>query len=183
MALAIPVSVRSGDLAAWVDRKGPSGVRIREIECRKHAPLQDEAPVIHERDTAGHHGTVTAHDLTSAVDAKRERPNGVGHVDGLKCARVPHEAVERTGRIRVQPDGFFMRGSHRYRGKWRTCLASAEAGVIARDSGSVQALAWNLGVQGWAHAHLGDVEVGENITAVARRTSRLDMTGPPRLPL
>ena len=50
---------------------------------------------------------------------------------------------------------------HGYRGDWRACLQSAESGVaIAQDAGTVQTLAWNRCVRGWANAHMGDVERG-----------------------
>jgi predicted ATPase len=53
-----------------------------------------------------------------------------------------------------------MRG---YRGDWRACIASTENGIgIARESGSVQTLAWNRCIRGWALAHLGEFERGQS---------------------
>jgi predicted ATPase len=48
-----------------------------------------------------------------------------------------------------------------HRGDWMACIASSELGIgIAREAGSVQTLAWNQGVHGWALAHLGSIEAG-----------------------
>jgi hypothetical protein len=50
---------------------------------------------------------------------------------------------------------------HGHRGNWTACIASAENGIaIARDAGSIQTLAWNRCVHGWALAHVGEVETG-----------------------
>jgi DNA-binding winged helix-turn-helix (wHTH) protein/tetratricopeptide (TPR) repeat protein len=44
---------------------------------------------------------------------------------------------------------------------WKACLKSAEAGItVASESGSVQVLAWNRCVRGWAMAHMGRVNEG-----------------------
>ena len=46
-------------------------------------------------------------------------------------------------------------------GDWATCIASTEAGIAtARESDSVQTLAWNRCVHGWGLAHAGRIEEG-----------------------
>lgn len=50
---------------------------------------------------------------------------------------------------------------HGYRSDWTACIASAETGIaIAREGRSVQTLAWNRCVRGWALAHVGEFETG-----------------------
>jgi DNA-binding winged helix-turn-helix (wHTH) protein/tetratricopeptide (TPR) repeat protein len=88
------------------------------------------------------------------------------------------EAAVALGRELRHPDSLafawlFHAWINGYRGEWRTCLGSAQAGAgVARESGSVQTLAWNLCVQGWARAHVGDVEAGEKELAAAIDMSR-----------
>jgi DNA-binding winged helix-turn-helix (wHTH) protein len=80
------------------------------------------------------------------------------HPDSLAFARVFHAWVQG------------------YRSDWTSCVASAEAGIkIASDSGSVQTLAWNRCVRGWALAHAGDVEAGRAELAAAIDASRAIM--------
>ena len=76
------------------------------------------------------------------------------------------EAAVTLGRELRHPDSLafawlFHAWIHGYQRKWARCLASSEEGIaIARESGSVQTLAWNRCVRGWALAHMGDVSVG-----------------------
>ena len=85
----------------------------------------------------------------------------------LASALTDCEAAVTLGRELRHPDSLafawvFHAWIHGYRGDWTTCLASAAAGMkIASESGSVQTLAWNRSVRGWALAHVGDVETGE----------------------
>jgi DNA-binding winged helix-turn-helix (wHTH) protein/predicted ATPase len=52
---------------------------------------------------------------------------------------------------------------HGYKEDWRTCLQSAGQGIaIARHGGTVQTLAWNRCVHGWARALTGDVAGGQD---------------------
>jgi tetratricopeptide (TPR) repeat protein len=65
---------------------------------------------------------------------------------------------------------------HGYRGDWRSALASATSGIaIARESGSVQTLAWNRCVRGWALAHLGDMDEGVSELAAGIEASKAIM--------
>jgi DNA-binding winged helix-turn-helix (wHTH) protein/tetratricopeptide (TPR) repeat protein len=62
---------------------------------------------------------------------------------------------------------------HGYRGDWRTALRSVELGIAAaRTSGSVQTLAWNRCVRGWAMAHIGQIEAGRAELAEAIEASK-----------
>jgi len=83
------------------------------------------------------------------------------------------EAAVGLGRELRHPDSLafawvFHAWIHGYRGHWTTCLGSAAAGVaIASESGSVQTLAWNQCVHGWALAHIGDVDKGKSELSAA----------------
>jgi len=62
---------------------------------------------------------------------------------------------------------------HGYRRDWHRCIASAETGMaIARQSGSVQTLAWNGCVHGWAVGHVGNPTNGEAEIAAAVEASK-----------
>jgi len=62
---------------------------------------------------------------------------------------------------------------HGYRRDWHRSVASSETGLtIARQSGSVQTLAWNGCVHGWAVAHLGNPTNGEAEIAAAVEASK-----------
>jgi len=84
----------------------------------------------------------------------------------LARALTDCERAVTIGKTLRQPDSLafawlFHAWMHGYRGDWTTCLASAETGIkIASESGSVQTLAWNQGVRGWARAHVRDLESG-----------------------
>jgi len=69
--------------------------------------------------------------------------------------------AQRAGTVVKKADLIFHGWVRGYRGDWRTALRSADAGIaIASESGSVQTLAWNRCVRGWALAHLGEIEAG-----------------------
>ena len=60
-----------------------------------------------------------------------------------------------------------------YRGDWHRCVASSETGItIARQSGSVQTLAWNGCVHGWAVGLVGHPTEGEAEIAAAVEASK-----------
>jgi tetratricopeptide (TPR) repeat protein len=62
---------------------------------------------------------------------------------------------------------------HGYRRDWHRSAASSETGItIARESGSVQTLAWNGCVHGWAVAHAGNPTNGEAEMAAAVEASK-----------
>ena len=62
---------------------------------------------------------------------------------------------------------------HGYRRDWHRSVASSETGIaIARQSGSVQTLAWNGCVHGWAVAHAGNPTNGEAEMAAAVEASK-----------
>lgn len=62
---------------------------------------------------------------------------------------------------------------HGYRGDWHTALCSVDSGIAAASkSGSVQTLAWNRCVRGWALAHIGQVETGRAELANAIEASK-----------
>lgn len=62
---------------------------------------------------------------------------------------------------------------HGYRRDWHRCVASSETGItIARQSGSVQTLAWNGCVHGWAVGHVGNPTNGEAEIAAAVEASK-----------
>jgi DNA-binding winged helix-turn-helix (wHTH) protein/tetratricopeptide (TPR) repeat protein len=75
-------------------------------------------------------------------------------------------AAVALGRELRRPDSLafawlFHAWIHGYRGDWTVCMASAETGMaIAREAGSVQTLAWNSCVHGWALAHVGRFNTG-----------------------
>ena len=76
------------------------------------------------------------------------------------------EAAVRIGRELRHPDSLafalvFHGWLHGHRRDWATCLASTEYGIVtARESDSVQTLAWNRCVHGWGTAHAGAIEQG-----------------------
>jgi predicted ATPase len=78
------------------------------------------------------------------------------------------DAAVALGRELRHPDSLafawlFHAWIHGYRGDWTACLASAETGsAIAREASSVQTLAWNRCVRGWALAHVGEFETGRS---------------------
>ena len=78
------------------------------------------------------------------------------------------DAAVALGRELRHPDSLafawvFHAWLHGYRGDWTACLASADTGIaIASESGSVQTLAWNRCVRGWALAHVGEFETGRS---------------------
>ena len=62
---------------------------------------------------------------------------------------------------------------HGYRSDWHTALRSVDSGIaIASESGSVQTLAWNRCVRGWALAHLGKMEEGRSELAAGIEASK-----------
>jgi len=62
---------------------------------------------------------------------------------------------------------------HGYRRDWHRAVASSETGLtIAHQSGSVQTLAWNGCVHGWAVGHVGDPASGEGEMAAAIEASK-----------
>ena len=62
---------------------------------------------------------------------------------------------------------------HGYRGDWHTACRSLDSGIaVASESGSVQTLAWNRCVRGWALAHLGQIEAGRTELAAGIDSSR-----------
>jgi tetratricopeptide (TPR) repeat protein len=86
----------------------------------------------------------------------------------LKRALADCEQAVRVGEAQRHPDSLafawlFRAWIHGYRGDWTTCLASVDTGIrIASEAGTVQTLAWNQCVRGWARAHVGDVETGRS---------------------
>ena len=88
------------------------------------------------------------------------------------------EAAVALGRELRHPDSLafawvFQAWIHGYRSHWAACLVSAAAGIaIANESGSVQTLAWNQCVHGWALAHAGDVEEGRSELSAAIDVSK-----------
>jgi DNA-binding winged helix-turn-helix (wHTH) protein/tetratricopeptide (TPR) repeat protein len=97
-----------------------------------------------------------------------------------RCLEHNEQAVALGREIR-HPDSlafaWLFRGwIHGYRRDWKTCLASVEAGIsVASESGSVQTLAWNRCVRGWALAHTGHVDEGFADLAAAIEASRAIM--------
>ncbi len=60
-----------------------------------------------------------------------------------------------------------------YRSDWQAALRSVDSGIaIAGESGSVQTLAWNRCVRGWALAHLGQIEAGRSELAAGIAASK-----------
>lgn len=84
----------------------------------------------------------------------------------LARAVADAESAVRIGRELGHPDSLafalaFHGWLHGYRHDWPTCLASTDAGIVtARESDSVQTLAWNRCVHGWGAAHAGAIEEG-----------------------
>jgi predicted ATPase len=65
---------------------------------------------------------------------------------------------------------------HGYRSDWPVTLAAVEAGIaIAQQSGSVQTLAWNRCVRGWALAHVGELDAGVSELAAGIEASKAIM--------
>lgn len=65
---------------------------------------------------------------------------------------------------------------HGYRSDWSITLASVDSGIaIAQESGSVQTLAWNRCVRGWALAHLGEMDAGYSELAAGIEASKAIM--------
>jgi hypothetical protein len=87
-------------------------------------------------------------------------------------------AAVTLGRELRHPDSLafawlFHAWIHGYRGDWTTCLASAATGItIANESGSVQTLAWNRCVHGWALARVQNAATGESELADGIRLSK-----------
>jgi hypothetical protein len=85
----------------------------------------------------------------------------------LACASADCSAAVTLARELRHPDSLafawlFHAWIHGYRGDWYRCVASSETGItIARQSGSVQTLAWNGCVHGWAVGHVGNPTEGE----------------------
>jgi predicted ATPase len=83
-------------------------------------------------------------------------------------ARAVMDADEAVniGRALRHPDSLafalaFQGWLYGHRGDWAACIASTDSGIaIARDSDSVQTLAWNRCVHGWGAAHAGAINVG-----------------------
>src|SRR6185436_5506907 len=96
----------------------------------------------------------------------------------LRQALADCDAAVALGRELRHPDSFafawlFHAWIHGYHGDWTTCIASADTGkAIARDAGSVQTLAWNQCVHGWALAHVGDCETGRSEVAAGIDASK-----------
>ena len=62
---------------------------------------------------------------------------------------------------------------HGYKGDWPTCIQSAGHGIdVARRGGTIQTLAWNQCVRGWARAHDGDAHGGRDELAEGMALSR-----------
>jgi predicted ATPase len=84
----------------------------------------------------------------------------------LKLALCDADAAVSLGREVRHPDSLafalvFHGMMSGMRGNWAQCLASTDEGIaVAQDADSVQTLAWNHTVHGWALAHLGRVEEG-----------------------
>jgi len=65
---------------------------------------------------------------------------------------------------------------HGYRSDWPVTLAAVESGIaIAQQSGSVQTLAWNRCVRGWALAHVGELDAGVSELAAGIDASKAIM--------
>jgi tetratricopeptide (TPR) repeat protein len=97
-----------------------------------------------------------------------------------RCLEHNEQAVA-LGRTIRHPDSlafaWLFRGwIHGYRRDWTTCLASVEAGIsVASESGSVQTLAWNRCVRGWALGHTGRIDEGLAELSAAIEASRAIM--------
>jgi len=92
-----------------------------------------------------------------------------------RCAR----AVEIARDLR-HPDSLafaclFDGWMHGFKRDWAASLKSTAAGIaVATESGSVQVLAWNRCVHGWAMAHMGRVNEGlEELTAGVESSRRI----------
>jgi DNA-binding winged helix-turn-helix (wHTH) protein/tetratricopeptide (TPR) repeat protein len=87
----------------------------------------------------------------------------MGHLK--RAPQYAARAVDVGRRVR-DPDSLafawlFDGGIHAYRQDWTACLASVENGIsVASEGDSVQTLAWNRCVRGWAIAHLGRLDDG-----------------------
>src|SRR6185295_18286611 len=74
----------------------------------------------------------------------------------LTRASVDCDAAVALGRELLHPDSLafawlFRAWLHGHRRDWTACLAAANTGIaIASEAGSVQTLAWNRCVRGWA---------------------------------
>ena len=85
----------------------------------------------------------------------------------LAQARADADAAVAIGRELRHPDSLafalvFHGWLHGHRRDWATSLASTEIGKItATESGSVQTLAWNRCVHGWALAHAERIDEGK----------------------
>jgi predicted ATPase len=103
-------------------------------------------------------------------------------ITGNLTRSVEHcERAVALGRELRHPDSLafawlFHGWLHGYRRDWAACLRSAEEGiVVANDSGSVQTLAWNRCVRGWAVAHARRVEDGLDELSAAIEAARTIM--------
>jgi hypothetical protein len=96
----------------------------------------------------------------------------------LTRAHADCEAAVALARELRHPDSLafawlFHAWIHGYRRDWRRSVVSSETGIaIARQSGSVQTLAWNRCVHGWAVAHAGDPTSGQAEIAAAIEASK-----------
>jgi predicted ATPase len=104
--------------------------------------------------------------LHPVVAAYSEASRNLWVLGYLKRSVEYAERAVEIGRRIGHPDSlafaWLFRGwNHAFRRDWAQCLSSVEAGIaVASDSGSVQTLAWNRCVKGWALAHTGRIAEG-----------------------
>jgi DNA-binding winged helix-turn-helix (wHTH) protein/tetratricopeptide (TPR) repeat protein len=118
--------------------------------------------------------------LDPVVAALAESSRNLAIMGYFKRATEDCERAVEIGRRIGHPDSFafawFFHGVNRgFRRDWKASLKSADAGIsIASEADSVQTLAWNRCVRGWALAHMGRVDEGlEDLTAAIESSRRI----------
>jgi predicted ATPase len=118
--------------------------------------------------------------LDPAVAAFAESSRNLMIMGYLKRAREHCERAVEIGRRIGHPDSlafaWFFHGVNRgFRCDWKASLESANTGIsVASEGDSVQTLAWNRCVRGWAQAHLGRANEGlEDLTKAIESSKRI----------
>ena len=118
--------------------------------------------------------------LDPVVAALAESSRNLVIMGYLKRAHEDCERAVEIGRRIGHPDSlafawFFHGWNHGFRRDWTNCLKSVDAGIsVASEGDSVQTLAWNRCVRGWALAHMGRLNEGlEELTAAIELSRRI----------
>jgi DNA-binding winged helix-turn-helix (wHTH) protein/predicted ATPase len=146
---------------------GHSQVEIACHHMGEFREAQQHADAAIALDPIGHHSERRLLSiLDPVVAALAESSRNLWIMGYLRRAPVHCErAVELARRI-GHPDSLafawlFHGWNHGFRRDWATCLKSVDAGMsVASEGDSVQTLAWNRCVRGWALAHIGRVNEG-----------------------